>query len=37
MNDILLVEDTPSLALVYQEHMRKAGLPSDHVDTLKTL
>ena len=35
MNDILLVEDTPSLALVYQEHMRKAGLPSDHVDTLK--
>jgi two-component system, repressor protein LuxO len=35
MSDILLVEDTASLALVYQEHLRKAGLASDHVDTLK--
>ena len=35
MADILLVEDTPSLALVYREHLRKAGFACDHVDTLK--
>lgn len=29
--DILLVEDVPSLATVYREFLRKAGLPAAHV------
>ena len=32
---ILLVEDTASLAMVYRDYLRSAGLDTDHVDTGK--
>ncbi len=32
---VLLVEDTPSLAVVYLSHLKKAGMPATHVETGK--